>query len=163
METSGTILSLQVSDLNQAVSKNNEALKQARQETMEFRHQIQAYTCEIDSLKGTVRKENTPDPFPILIWNLRPSQDSFRNFHETFSELPEHPNLWVTFLKVIRHFPTTHKMTCWNLQDAFQNLKGIVQEASKKNYTFPEFIDYVALGYSPRTCRMSLVVLPERT
>lgn len=44
----------QVSDLNQAVSKNNEALKQARQETMEFRHQIQSYTCEIDSLKGTV-------------------------------------------------------------------------------------------------------------
>uniref|UniRef100_A0A3Q4ASV0 IF rod domain-containing protein n=1 Tax=Mola mola TaxID=94237 RepID=A0A3Q4ASV0_MOLML len=42
-----------VSDLNQAVSKNNEALKQARQETMEFRHQIQSYTCEIDSLKGT--------------------------------------------------------------------------------------------------------------
>ncbi|XP_062270465.1 desmin b isoform X6 [Scomber scombrus] len=42
-----------VSDLNQAVSKNNDALKQARQETMEFRHQIQAYTCEIDSLKGT--------------------------------------------------------------------------------------------------------------
>lgn len=43
-----------MSDLNQAVSKNNEALKQARQETMEFRHQIQSYTCEIDSLKGTV-------------------------------------------------------------------------------------------------------------
>ncbi|XP_061572161.1 desmin-like [Cololabis saira] len=42
-----------VLDLNQAVSKNNEALNQARQETMEFRHQIQAYTCEIDSLKGT--------------------------------------------------------------------------------------------------------------
>ncbi|KAL0190689.1 hypothetical protein M9458_013387, partial [Cirrhinus mrigala] len=31
-----------VSDLNQAVSKNNEALKQAKLETMEFRHQIQA-------------------------------------------------------------------------------------------------------------------------
>lgn len=44
-----------MSDLNQAVNKNNEALKQARQDTMEFRHQIQAYTCEIDSLKGTVR------------------------------------------------------------------------------------------------------------
>ncbi|XP_014845554.1 PREDICTED: desmin [Poecilia mexicana] len=42
-----------VSDLNQAVSKNNQALQQARQETLEFRHQIQAYTCEIDSLKGT--------------------------------------------------------------------------------------------------------------
>lgn len=43
-----------MSDLNQAVSKNNEALKQARQDTMEFRHQIQSYTCEIDSLKGNV-------------------------------------------------------------------------------------------------------------
>ncbi|XP_068165675.1 desmin b [Antennarius striatus] len=42
-----------VADLNQAVSKNNEALKQARGETLEFRHQIQSYTCEIDSLKGT--------------------------------------------------------------------------------------------------------------
>lgn len=52
-----------MSDLNQAVSKNNEALKQARQETMEFRHQIQAYTCEIDSLKGTVGLIN-------LLWFL---------------------------------------------------------------------------------------------
>lgn len=54
----------QVSDLNQAVSKNNEALKQARQETMEFRHQIQSYTCEIDSLKGTVclPHRNLEDP-----------------------------------------------------------------------------------------------------
>ncbi|KAK5874874.1 hypothetical protein CesoFtcFv8_027421 [Champsocephalus esox] len=42
-----------VTDLNQAVSKNNDALKTARQETMEFRHQIQSYTCEIDSLKGS--------------------------------------------------------------------------------------------------------------
>ncbi|CDQ99173.1 unnamed protein product [Oncorhynchus mykiss] len=43
-----------VTDLNQAVNKNNEALKQAKMETMEFRHQLQSYTCEIDSLKGTV-------------------------------------------------------------------------------------------------------------
>lgn len=43
-----------MSDLNQAVSKNNEALKQAKLESMEYRHQIQSYTCEIDSLKGTV-------------------------------------------------------------------------------------------------------------
>ncbi|KAG7463782.1 hypothetical protein MATL_G00180270 [Megalops atlanticus] len=42
-----------VSDLNQAVNKNNDALRQAKQETMQFRHQIQSYTCEIDSLKGT--------------------------------------------------------------------------------------------------------------
>uniref|UniRef100_A0A8C1KTI1 Desmin n=1 Tax=Cyprinus carpio TaxID=7962 RepID=A0A8C1KTI1_CYPCA len=42
-----------VSDLNQAVNKNNDALRQAKLETMEFRHQLQSYTCEIDSLKGT--------------------------------------------------------------------------------------------------------------
>ncbi|XP_034549816.1 desmin a [Notolabrus celidotus] len=42
-----------VSDLNQAVNKNNDTLRQAKQESMEFRHQIQSYTCEIDSLKGT--------------------------------------------------------------------------------------------------------------
>ncbi|KAJ8281758.1 hypothetical protein COCON_G00042770 [Conger conger] len=42
-----------VTDLNQAVSKNHDALRHAKQETMEFRHQIQSYTCEIDSLKGT--------------------------------------------------------------------------------------------------------------
>ncbi|XP_048834612.1 desmin-like [Brienomyrus brachyistius] len=42
-----------VSDLNQAVNKNNDALRQAKQETMQFRHQIQSYVCEIDSLKGT--------------------------------------------------------------------------------------------------------------
>ncbi|XP_067113224.1 desmin-like isoform X1 [Osmerus mordax] len=42
-----------VSDLSQAVNKNNDALRQSKQESMEFRHQIQSYTCEIDSLKGT--------------------------------------------------------------------------------------------------------------
>lgn len=40
-------------DLNQAVIKNNDALKQAKLETMEYRHQIQSYTSEIDSLKGS--------------------------------------------------------------------------------------------------------------
>uniref|UniRef100_A0A8C7XPA5 Desmin n=1 Tax=Oryzias sinensis TaxID=183150 RepID=A0A8C7XPA5_9TELE len=42
-----------VSDLNQAVNKNTDALRQAKQESMEYRHQIQSYTCEVDSLKGT--------------------------------------------------------------------------------------------------------------
>uniref|UniRef100_A0AAY4EZV5 IF rod domain-containing protein n=1 Tax=Denticeps clupeoides TaxID=299321 RepID=A0AAY4EZV5_9TELE len=42
-----------VTDLNQAVSENNKALKQAKLDTMEYRHQIQSYTCEIDALKGT--------------------------------------------------------------------------------------------------------------
>ncbi|XP_048341301.1 desmin [Sphaerodactylus townsendi] len=42
-----------VSDLTQAANKNNDQLRQAKQEMMEFRHQIQSYTCEIDALKGT--------------------------------------------------------------------------------------------------------------
>ncbi|KAL3056532.1 hypothetical protein OYC64_019088 [Pagothenia borchgrevinki] len=42
-----------VTDLSQAVNKNNDSLRNAKQESMEFRHQIQSYTCEIDSLKGT--------------------------------------------------------------------------------------------------------------
>ncbi|XP_015214970.2 desmin isoform X2 [Lepisosteus oculatus] len=42
-----------VSDLSQAAAKNNDALRQSKQEVMEYRHQIQSYTCEIDSLKGT--------------------------------------------------------------------------------------------------------------
>ncbi|XP_035029800.1 desmin isoform X1 [Hippoglossus stenolepis] len=42
-----------VTDLSQAVNKNNDALRTAKQESMEYRHQIQSYTCEIDSLKGT--------------------------------------------------------------------------------------------------------------
>ncbi|XP_054470824.1 desmin a isoform X3 [Anoplopoma fimbria] len=44
-----------VSDLNLAVNKNNDALRQSKQESMEYRHQIQSFTCEIDSLKGTMR------------------------------------------------------------------------------------------------------------
>ncbi|KAH0621209.1 hypothetical protein JD844_022282 [Phrynosoma platyrhinos] len=43
----------EVSDLTQAANKNNDALRQAKQEMMEYRHQIQSYTCEIDALKGT--------------------------------------------------------------------------------------------------------------
>ncbi|XP_066520160.1 desmin-like [Hoplias malabaricus] len=42
-----------VSDLNKAVTKNNEALKQAKLETMEFKHKFQSCTREIDTLKGT--------------------------------------------------------------------------------------------------------------
>uniref|UniRef100_A0A8D0H1X5 Desmin n=1 Tax=Sphenodon punctatus TaxID=8508 RepID=A0A8D0H1X5_SPHPU len=43
-----------VSDLTQTANKNSDALRQAKQEMMEYRHQIQSYTCEIDALKGTV-------------------------------------------------------------------------------------------------------------
>lgn len=47
-------LCLQVTDLTQAANKNNDAIRQAKQEMMEYRHQIQSFTCEIDALKGTV-------------------------------------------------------------------------------------------------------------
>lgn len=52
----------QVSDLTQAANKNNDALRQAKQEMMEYRHQIQSYTCEIDALKGTVSPSPSPQP-----------------------------------------------------------------------------------------------------
>lgn len=54
-----------MSDLTQAANKNNDALRQAKQEMMEYRHQIQSYTCEIDALKGTVsaRPPRPAQPF----------------------------------------------------------------------------------------------------
>ena len=66
----------QVSDLTQAANKNNDALRQAKQEMMEYRHQIQSYTCEIDALKGTV----SPSPFqqarPLSAHSLVPHPGS---------------------------------------------------------------------------------------
>lgn len=40
-------------DLTEAANKSNEALRLAKQETNEYRRQVQALTCEVDSLKGT--------------------------------------------------------------------------------------------------------------
>lgn len=68
-----TLASPQVSDLTQAANKNNDALRQAKQEMLEYRHQIQSYTCEIDALKGTVSHgQRWGDPHPLckdlLLW-----------------------------------------------------------------------------------------------
>lgn len=62
-----------MSDLTQAANKNNDALRQAKQEMMEYRHQIQSYTCEIDALKGTVSPwpPHLAQPAPSLC-DLRP-------------------------------------------------------------------------------------------
>lgn len=60
---------MQVSDLTQAANKNNDALRQAKQEMMEFRHQIQSYTCEIDALKGTVRLSPELNWCWSQVWN----------------------------------------------------------------------------------------------
>ncbi|XP_030051107.1 peripherin [Microcaecilia unicolor] len=40
-------------DLSDAASRNNEALRQAKQEMNESRRQIQSLTCELDGLRGT--------------------------------------------------------------------------------------------------------------
>ncbi|XP_059199399.1 desmin a isoform X2 [Centropristis striata] len=73
-----------VSDLNQAVNKNNDALRSAKQESMEYRHQIQSYTCEIDSLKGTNES---------LLRQMRDMEDRMTReasgFQDTISRLEE--------------------------------------------------------------------------
>ncbi|XP_066441508.1 vimentin [Eleutherodactylus coqui] len=40
-------------DLSEAANRNNDALRQAKQETTEYRRQIQALTCEVDAMKGS--------------------------------------------------------------------------------------------------------------
>ncbi|KAH0627491.1 hypothetical protein JD844_003256 [Phrynosoma platyrhinos] len=40
-------------DLSEAASRNNDALRQAKQEANEYRRQIQTLTCEVDALKGS--------------------------------------------------------------------------------------------------------------
>ncbi|XP_019968626.1 vimentin [Paralichthys olivaceus] len=40
-------------DLTDAAARNNDALRVAKQEANDYRRQVQALTCEVDSLKGT--------------------------------------------------------------------------------------------------------------
>ncbi|KAL3988663.1 AP endonuclease 1 [Sarotherodon galilaeus] len=40
-------------DLTEAAARNNEALRVAKQESNDYRRQVQALTCEVDALKGT--------------------------------------------------------------------------------------------------------------
>lgn len=47
-------LDCQFADLTEAAARNNEALRMAKQEANEYRRQVQALTCEVDALKGTV-------------------------------------------------------------------------------------------------------------
>ncbi|XP_005999074.1 vimentin [Latimeria chalumnae] len=42
-----------ISDLTEAANRNNDALRQAKQDANEYRRQIQTLTCETDALKGT--------------------------------------------------------------------------------------------------------------
>ncbi|XP_069792076.1 desmin-like [Narcine bancroftii] len=73
-----------VADLNQSAMKHNDALRQAKQEAMEYRHQIQTYTCEIDALKGSNES---------LMRQLREMEDRFANesagYTDTIGRLEE--------------------------------------------------------------------------
>ncbi|KAJ1100763.1 hypothetical protein NDU88_005841 [Pleurodeles waltl] len=40
-------------DLSEAANRNNDALRQAKQEANDYRRQLQTLTCEVDALKGT--------------------------------------------------------------------------------------------------------------
>ncbi|XP_053322240.1 vimentin [Spea bombifrons] len=40
-------------DLSEAANRNNDALRQAKQETADYRRQIQSLTCEVDAMKGS--------------------------------------------------------------------------------------------------------------
>ncbi|XP_067869478.1 type III intermediate filament-like [Heterodontus francisci] len=42
-----------LADVNDSASRNNDALRTAKQENSEYRRQIQTLTCDIDALKGT--------------------------------------------------------------------------------------------------------------
>lgn len=66
----------QFADLSEAANRNNDALRQAKQESNEYRRQVQTLTCEVDALKGTVSivlPEQKPDHqlVAIQVANLR--------------------------------------------------------------------------------------------
>ncbi|XP_013913904.1 PREDICTED: desmin [Thamnophis sirtalis] len=73
-----------VTDLTQAANKNNDAIRQAKQEMMEYRHQIQSFTCEIDALKGTNES---------LMRQMREMEERFAgeagNYQDTIQRLEE--------------------------------------------------------------------------
>lgn len=49
-----SIFFCQFADLTEAAARNNDALRVAKQEANDYRRQVQALTCEVDALKGTV-------------------------------------------------------------------------------------------------------------
>ena len=46
---------LQFTDLTESAKKNNDSIRQAKQEANESRRQIQSLNCEVDAMKNTVR------------------------------------------------------------------------------------------------------------
>lgn len=54
------LLSPQFADLTESAKRNNDSLRQAKQEANESRRQIQSLNCEIDALKNTVSQKLCP-------------------------------------------------------------------------------------------------------
>lgn len=48
----------QFADLSDAANRNAEALRVAKQESNEYRRQIQVLTCDLEALRGTVRTKS---------------------------------------------------------------------------------------------------------
>ncbi|XP_031440222.1 vimentin [Clupea harengus] len=57
-------------DLSEAAARNNDAIRLAKQESNDYRRQVQALTCEVDALKGTNES---------LERQMREVEDSFSN------------------------------------------------------------------------------------
>ncbi|KAJ6666750.1 hypothetical protein lerEdw1_020474 [Lerista edwardsae] len=71
-------------DLSEAANRNNDALRQAKQEVSEYRRQIQSLTCEVDALKGTNES---------LERQMREMEENFAleaaNYQDTITRLQE--------------------------------------------------------------------------
>eukprot|EP00061_Rhincodon_typus_P010473 g34790.t1 len=73
---------VQFSDLTDAATRQAEALRQAKQETNDYRRQIQCLTCDLEGLKGTNES---------LERQLREMEERFNyetsNYQDTVSQL----------------------------------------------------------------------------
>uniref|UniRef100_A0A8D2CJJ6 Glial fibrillary acidic protein n=1 Tax=Sciurus vulgaris TaxID=55149 RepID=A0A8D2CJJ6_SCIVU len=49
----GAVLDAEFADLNDAAARNAELLRQAKHEANDYRRQLQALTCDLESLRGT--------------------------------------------------------------------------------------------------------------
>uniref|UniRef100_A0A8C5M3I7 Vimentin n=1 Tax=Leptobrachium leishanense TaxID=445787 RepID=A0A8C5M3I7_9ANUR len=71
-------------DLSEAANRNNEALRLAKQETNDYRRQIQSLTCEIDAMKGSNESYER---------QMREIEDNFSlegaNYQDTINRLQE--------------------------------------------------------------------------
>lgn len=66
----------QFADLTEAAARNNDALRVAKQEANDYRRQVQALTCEVDALKGTVSMQLLRSAL-----STRPGLRSFCDLH----------------------------------------------------------------------------------